>query len=128
MKNLIPDVGNNTTTGNAVSHGVISGKVPTNGAVGECPRARNLGVIVAAEGAGDYGREHTIGGWAAATGKIGKNPVVGTLGGAVHASDEERDSHIKSNKETASPLEAIEKHDTTESKMSTEEYAVVIGL
>lgn len=41
----------------------------------------------AAEGAGDYGREHTIGGIAAASGFIGCNPGVGPLGGNIHASD-----------------------------------------
>lgn len=91
----------NTTIGNAVPHGVISGKVHTNGTVGEWPRAWNSGADVAAEGTGDYGREHTIGGMASTTGKIGCNPVVGTLGGAVHTSDPDENN---SNTETASVM------------------------
>lgn len=118
----------NTTAGNAVSHGVISGIVPTNGAVGECPVACNLGVAVAAEGAGEYGREHTIGGCAAASGKIGKNPVVGTSGGTVHASDADNASHKNSNKVTTLTEKADNKHDKKESCDSTEVYAEVIGL
>lgn len=84
---LFPAFEDNTTVGNATVHGVIGGEAPSWGRAGECPVACNLGVTVAAEGAGDYGREHTIGGAAAASGGTGCNPVVGTLGGAVHSSD-----------------------------------------
>lgn len=76
------------TAGNIRSHGVIGGEPHVVGCVGECPVACNLGVIVAAEGVGDYRREHTIGGIASASGCRGRNPGVGPIGGPVHASDE----------------------------------------
>lgn len=98
---LITTVEDNTTAGNARPHGVILGELHTCGTVGECPRACNLGVNAAAEGTGDYGREHTIGGAVSTSGLIGCNPVVGTSGGAVHARDKLGDPELKSNLESA---------------------------
>lgn len=124
---LIPAVENNMTVGNISTHGVISGEAHTNGCAGECPRACNLGVTVAAEGAGDYRREHTIGGCAAASGCIGCNPVVGTSGGAVHARNKEGDPDHHRNTETAESLSTEDSMICKESYESTCKYHYPIG-
>lgn len=114
-----PDVEKNITVGNISSHGVIDGEAHTNGWAGECPVACNLGAMVAAEGAGDYRREHTIGGWAAASGEIGWNPVVGTSGGAVHARNKNYNPDHPRNTETAESLSTEEVLHWKESYEST---------
>lgn len=56
---------------------------------------------MATEGVGDYRREHTMGGIAAASGFAGCNAGVGTIGGSVHPSDEDGNPLISANLETA---------------------------
>jgi glutamate synthase (NADPH/NADH) large chain len=90
----------NTTIGNTVLYGAISGKLFAAGQAGERLAVRNSGATVVVEGCGSNGCEYMTDGTAVILGPVGGNFAAGMTGGMAFIYDEDNSFPLHVNEDS----------------------------